>query len=336
MTFYLLLVPACGSVRPASPMDLETGRQQPEEPAHPPTGGLEQNSLYQADSSLYERYKKFFIIIGAGCGVVTGIIAKASEASAETLLLIGYPGELYINGLMLMVVPYICCSMLVSQRPDTSGNDTGGMGKTALICYSCTTALAVIEALIFTNIFAPGNVDGPAAIGLPNNTLIAQSDLQFYAVQDDRGRNYIVADTMHGPMQNISFQQEMVTGQPSDELWALPSGTGSAMESILSIGDQILPRNVIKTYYSTNLLGLIVFNLLLGQAIAKQPRCEPVFDGIATVADALMSVVLAVVEFTPIGIGSLIAKGMGNPNDNDMGPYRLSSVIMETHASESF
>ena len=33
--------------------------------------------------------------------------------------------------------------------------------------------------------------------------------------------------------------------------------------------------------------------------ILAQPRCEPVFDGIATVADALMSVVLAVVEFTP-------------------------------------
>ena len=49
----------------------------------------------------------------------------------------------------------------------------------------------------------------------------------------------------------------------------------SAGDEIDVIGDQLLPRNVIKAYYSTNLLGLIVFSLLLGQAIAKQPDSAP-------------------------------------------------------------
>jgi Na+/H+-dicarboxylate symporter len=309
-------------------MDLEM--HPPQEPAHPPADlssfGLPATSSASREPTFYDRYKKFFIIAGAGAGVVIGLIAKASEASSDTLLLIGYAGELYINALMLMVVPYICCSMLVSQRPDLSSTDSSGMGKTALACYACTTALAVVEALIFTNIFAPGDIGVPAHHGKQEPKRIDLHDLKFYSMQDDRGRSYIVADTSFS---NSSFQSMVVTGHPSEELWALPSGTGTAMESILSIGNQILPRNVIKTYYSTNLLGLIVFNLLLGQAIAKQPRekSEPVFDGIATVADALMSVVLAVVEFTPIGIGSLIAKGMGNPNDNDMAPYLMFIVM---------
>jgi Na+/H+-dicarboxylate symporter len=87
------------------------------------------------------------------------------------------------------------------------------------------------------------------------------------------------------------------------------------------VGDQLLPRNVIKAYYSTNLLGLIVFSILLGNAISKQPNSEPIFAQLKTVADAIMSLVMVIVEFTPIGIGSLIAKGVGAMGDESLAPY---------------
>ena len=37
------------------------------------------------------------------------------------------PGELYINGLLLFVVQYICTSMVTSQRHDETGDETANM-----------------------------------------------------------------------------------------------------------------------------------------------------------------------------------------------------------------
>ena len=51
------------------------------------------------------------VIVGAVAGVVIGALAHSAEASASTIKVLGYAGKLYINGLMLFVVPYICCSM---------------------------------------------------------------------------------------------------------------------------------------------------------------------------------------------------------------------------------
>ena len=51
------------------------------------------------------------VIVGAAAGVAIGALAHSAEASASTIKVLGYAGKLYINGLMLFVVPYICCSM---------------------------------------------------------------------------------------------------------------------------------------------------------------------------------------------------------------------------------
>ena len=91
------------------------------------------------------------VVLGVLLGMGVGLIAHLGGASEATLAVIGYPGKLYINALMLFVVPYICCSMVVSQAPDPTGNSSSGMGKAALTCYACTTCIAVIESLIFTN-----------------------------------------------------------------------------------------------------------------------------------------------------------------------------------------
>ena len=268
-------------------------------------------------------------MIGAGVGVTVGAIANASEASKTTLTLLGCalqrlfaccsgsgssapapgskhcysyvspyrachadPGELYINGLLLFVVPYICTSMVTSQRPDETGDETAkGMGAHALKMYLFTTSCAVVEAMIYTNIFAPGG--GRAAPDLPcpgDGCPDITAGMRWLVQRDSRGRDFIVAqpDLAKLGLANYSF-----AGIGA----GVPAGA-SAVESILSIGTQILPRNIVKTFYSTNLLGLIVFSALFGRAIAKQPNSSPIFDMTQTIQDAAMSVVMVVVEFT--------------------------------------
>ena len=350
-----------------------------------------------AQPSLYQQYKKFLIMIGAGTGVTIGVIAKAAGMGGDFKTLIGYPGELFINALMLMVVPYICCAMVASQRPDPDGDDqTAGMMKLGVSCYGCTTFLAVIEAVVFTNIFAPGAGGGnipldPLGIGCqdPQYTTEAEctaamcacgvtvdasrckdgqqnclwstgmEDLNpdITAVRDSRGRLYFKLQPSHedelrlGTMmgENVGSCSDGISltrtacaaamcgrdpcewtsdfGSVTDVVAKIPSGI-SSLEAILSIGEQILPRNIIGTFASGNLLGLIVFSVLFGKALAKQgAKSEPIFEMVQTCADALMSVVMSVVEFTPLGVGSLIAKGIAGMGDGSLAPYATFIVM---------
>ena len=60
------------------------------------------------------------IVVGALGGILVGVVAHAVGVGEGTLRVIGFPGKLYINALMLFVCPYICCTMFLSQKPDPS------------------------------------------------------------------------------------------------------------------------------------------------------------------------------------------------------------------------
>jgi hypothetical protein len=55
--------------------------------------------------------------------------------------------------------------------------------------------------------------------------------------------------------------------------------------------------------------------------VAKQPDCEALFALATTLQAALMVIVLQIVSLTPVGIGSLIAAGMGKPIDVALAPF---------------
>ena len=51
----------------------------------------------------------------------------------------------------------------------------------------------------------------------------------------------------------------------------------TVLDTALSIGAQLLPRNILDTYVHSNLLGIIVFFTLIGKSTCKQKGCEKVF-----------------------------------------------------------
>ena len=54
------------------------------------------------------------IVVGALGGILVGVVAHVVGVDEGTLRVIGFPGKLYINALMLFVCPYICCTMFLS------------------------------------------------------------------------------------------------------------------------------------------------------------------------------------------------------------------------------
>jgi Na+/H+-dicarboxylate symporter len=62
-------------------------------------------------------------------------------------------------------------------------------------------------------------------------------------------------------------------------------------------------------------MGIIVFFMLAGRSTAAQrhSHTEQVFTLVEVVQGGMMGVIMSIVQWTPIGIFSLIAAGIGKP-----------------------
>lgn len=96
-------------------------------------------------------------VIACLLGFAIGLAVQTAEPHEDVTEIIGYPGELFIRVLKLIVLPLIAVSMAMT--PSKLGDMTkmSAIGKRVLAYYLCTTFLAAAEGLIWVNIFRPGS-----------------------------------------------------------------------------------------------------------------------------------------------------------------------------------
>ena len=101
------------------------------------------------------------IIIAAALGFIIGIainsaVQKLEEPDRTTVItLIGFPGDLLIRMLKMLILPLIISSLIVG----LSGLDaqaSGKLGYRAVAYYMSTTVLAVILGMILVSAIKPG------------------------------------------------------------------------------------------------------------------------------------------------------------------------------------
>lgn len=90
------------------------------------------------------------IIGGVGLGAIAGGQWPQFGRDVEFL------GEVFLNALMLMVVPLVICSMVMGIAAFGDVRKLGGMGLRTLVYYMFTTAIAVIVGLVAVNLTRPG------------------------------------------------------------------------------------------------------------------------------------------------------------------------------------
>lgn len=104
------------------------------------------------------------VVVGFIVGVAINGYVNAVENPEERktlLILIGFPGELFINMLKMLVLPLIVASLVCA----LAGIDTrasGKIGRRAIIYYLCTTVSAVIIGIAVVTIIKPGNRAKPS------------------------------------------------------------------------------------------------------------------------------------------------------------------------------
>lgn len=104
----------------------------------------------------------FLIIIGVVVGFIIGAAANPSvnnivdpEEKATTIMLIGFPGELFMNMLKMLILPLIIASLICALAALDS-KATGKIGRRTVLYYLMTTLLAVILGIVLVVSIRPG------------------------------------------------------------------------------------------------------------------------------------------------------------------------------------
>ena len=105
------------------------------------------------------------LVVGAVTGFAVGTIINdpvnritEPEKKATVIMLIAFPGELFMNMLKMIVLPLIVASLITAVstlNPDVAGR----IGRRALLYYLATLALAAILGLTLVLTIRPGLSD---------------------------------------------------------------------------------------------------------------------------------------------------------------------------------
>ncbi|MEE9312759.1 MAG: dicarboxylate/amino acid:cation symporter [Planctomycetota bacterium] len=86
-----------------------------------------------------------------------------------------------------------------------------------------------------------------------------------------------------------------------------------ALESMLQVIKGMFPQNLVGAAANMNVLGLIVFSIVLGGVLSTMGKAgKPVLDFFTSFNHAIMKIVHLVVWYAPIGIASLLMFRMGS------------------------
>ncbi|MCA8914282.1 MAG: dicarboxylate/amino acid:cation symporter [Planctomycetes bacterium] len=194
-------------------------------------------------------------------------IPENKEARATALMLIGFPGDLLMQMLKMLVVPLIVATMIVGVASLGDIRKAGKIGYRTIGYYAVTTGLSVLTGIILVNLVQPG-VTGSA---IPEAAADLPQSLQA------------------------------------------PKG---ALVSLLEVVKGMFPSNLFDAAANMNVLGLIVFSIVLGAVLSTMgERGRPVLRFFESFNEAIMKIVHLVVWYAPIGIASLLMARMGKAGD---------------------
>lgn len=233
-------------------------------------------------------------ITGVVFGILLGLGLNAAEPSAQTMTLIGFPGELFVGALKMLIVPLVVASIIVGVASLGSLSETGKIGMRTVVYYFVTTIIAATIGLVLVNIIQPG----------------------------------VGAEALNEIPVDPAMQSRMEAGG-----YATEDASISTLDRVLNVFRTMVPDNIVAAAANLNVLGLIVFSILFGLALtAVKDKGKPVLAFFEGVNEAIMKLVMWFMWVVPIGIASLIAHKLGTSNTfwedlQKLGSYAATVLI---------
>ncbi|XP_057313469.1 excitatory amino acid transporter-like [Hydractinia symbiolongicarpus] len=268
------------------------------------------------------------IIIGALIGFIVGIsinkpIQKLEQSDRYTaIIIIGFPGELLIRMLKLLILPLITCSLIVGLA-NLDSRVSGKIGGRAVVYYLSTTCMAAILGLVLVSAIKPGNSMSP-----PENPkeqeLVRPLDSFLDIVRNMFPSNIVKACV---EQDKTVIKEKKVNIQYTEKPFLTGNLTNIQIDILLlekkiqkyEIDGKVSYTKTVERYDTykigtglttkgkANFLGVIVFAIAVG-IIAGQlgSEAEVFVKFLTTFNNIITKLIILVMWYSPIGIMSLI------------------------------
>jgi Na+/H+-dicarboxylate symporter len=226
------------------------------------------------------------IVIGLVAGCIVGEFIFFRSVSDSVSGALGKDHWTYLAGqitlirpLKLMIIPLVFVSVVVGVTSIGDPSKLGVVGGSTVLYYIATMLLAVTLGTALVSTFQPGALD-----------------------QDKRDALTTGAEETY-----------RTSGIESTIASASGDGDPSIARAFLEVVKQLIPENIVQEMADGRTLGVIVFSLFLGLALAAGgSRTEPAILVFRAMFEAIMKLVGWIIWLTPIGVFWLITWTVGN------------------------
>ncbi|TKR73299.1 hypothetical protein L596_020625 [Steinernema carpocapsae] len=233
-------------------------------------------------------------------GIVLGFIIRPFNPSNDTISLIGFPGEIFMQIVEMMILPMIVSSV-ISALAQIRAKDAGRIGFVTVIYYMTTTFLATFTGIILVSSIHPGD---PALVHVRNHEEGSLDDTPLSTLDNflDQIRNMFPENIIQATFQQV--QTNYIPAKPKIHRVANGSAVVNATHDV--------PMKRILVYENeVNVLGLIVFCTGFGVILSVLGDQAKLMINFFIVLDAIiMRWISALMWCYPIGILSLVCKNI--------------------------
>ncbi|XP_051153466.1 excitatory amino acid transporter isoform X1 [Leptopilina boulardi] len=270
-----------------------------------------------ADTTQWIRENLLLLVTLSGVllGVILGFGLRPLGLGDDAVMLISYPGELFMRLLKLMILPLVIAS-LISGSASLNARMNGMIAVRTLVYFILTSLLNAILGVSLVILIHPGDPGLKESIA-PSTQARAVNILDSLL---DLGRNMFPENLFQA-----AFQQAHTVYVPKKQFF---QNYSERLESTEGPPDEELMR-VIQYRSGTNTLGIVFFCLVFGTFLGTLgEKGQVVIDFFKAVFEVIMRMVSTVMWMTPIGITSVIAGKILGVNDLSLVMSQLAWFIV--------
>ncbi|KAH8329256.1 hypothetical protein KR074_006279, partial [Drosophila pseudoananassae] len=243
---------------------------------------------------------------GVLLGVVLGLSLRPLHLHGDSIMLISYPGELFMRVLKLMILPLVISS-LIAGSASLNAKMNGKIALRTLVYFASTSFFNAALGIALVLLIHPGNPD-------LHNADDRSTDKRAVNLLDsllDLGRN-VFPDNLF----QASIQQAHTVYLPKPSIAhafnetfndTLVSGV-EAQRQAEDLAEEVVLVRDVQYRSGTNTLGIVFFCLVFGTFLGTiGQKGQVVVDFFAAIFEVIMKMVTCVMWLTPVGISSVIA-----------------------------
>uniref|UniRef100_A0AAQ5XTH3 Amino acid transporter n=1 Tax=Amphiprion ocellaris TaxID=80972 RepID=A0AAQ5XTH3_AMPOC len=227
-------------------------------------------------------------VAGVIVGVFIGLGVRNATLTRTQIIYIGFPGELLIRLLKMIIIPLVVCS-LVSGAASIDPKALGKLGGWAMLFFLVTTLIASSIGVVMAFIVTPGAVAVTKPAGLDEEVPAHKEVIDSFL---DLIRNIFPSNLVSAAFQSYATSYKLVKKNGTDGNFNL------TVEKVPFGTDQD----------GMNILGLVVFAIVFGVALRKLgEEGEILIKFFNSFNEATMVLVSWIMWYAPLGIMFLVA-----------------------------